>query len=254
MTRAKLTSKQQKALAVGLHVVEQVLTMRPDVILCMYVDQQRSDQRIGRLVATAKQRGIAVQEVKSPFLDKLAMGANHQGVAIECQNLSFWKESDLSSIINASAQPFLLVLDGVQDPHNLGACLRTAYGMGVDAVIIPQRRSCGLTPVVHKVSCGASILTPLISVVNLARTLKILAKAGIWIVGLDANANKSIYDLDLKMPIALLMGSEGQGARRLSLAHCDHLARIPMCSEIDSLNVSVASGMAMYEVNRQRID
>lgn len=253
MAKKQSTTIHQIPAVFGLHVVEQMVVTRPDVILCLYVDDRRQDQRVNRVIDLAKQQGVSIQYAKSEFLDKLSGGVSHQGVGLQCQTLSFWQESDLAAIVESATQPFLLVLDGVQDPHNLGACLRTAHALGVDAVIVPQRRSCGLTSVVHKVSCGASVLTPLITVVNLARTLKMLAKSGVWMVGLDAGSDQTISVLDLNMPLALVMGSEGEGARRLSLEHCDYMAKIPMIGQLDSLNVSVASSIAMYEVSRQRM-
>ena len=140
----------------------------------------------------------------------------------------------------------------MQDPHNLGACLRSANAMGVDAVVVPKNDSCGLTPVVHKVSCGASLITPLIVVTNLARTMEEMAKEGVWFVGLDGKADEKLQDIDLKGAIAIVMGAEGSGLRRLTRDKCDYLAKLPMSGQVESLNVSVAAGMSLYEVVRQR--
>jgi len=163
-------------------------------------------------------------------------------------------EADLFKVLeNLSVPPFLLVLDNVQDPHNLGACLRVADGAGVQAVVVPKDRSVGLTDTVRAVACGAAEHVPLIQVVNLARTLDQLKEAGIWTVGTADRAEKSIYQLDLTGPLAFVMGSEGKGLRRLTAEKCDFLASIPMCGSVSSLNVSVATGICLYEAVRQRL-
>lgn len=156
------------------------------------------------------------------------------------------------AIEGLSESPFLLILDGVQDPHNLGACLRTAEAAGVNAVVIPKDRSVTITDTVRSVACGAAERLPLVSVTNLARTMRQLSQSGIWIVGTSDNAEKSLYQLDLTMPLAMVMGSEGKGLRRLTSEHCDFLGRIPMHGSAKSLNVSVATGVCLFETVRQR--
>ena len=159
----------------------------------------------------------------------------------------------MPDFLEALTEPaFLLVLDGVQDPHNLGACLRTADAAGVHAVIMPQDRAVGITPVVHKVACGAVESVPIFTVTNLARTLRQLRDAGIWIYGASDAADEELYGCDLQGPIALVLGSEGKGLRRLTREHCDHLLAIPMAGQVESLNVSVAAGVLLFEARRQR--
>jgi len=162
-------------------------------------------------------------------------------------------EEDLFQTLESSGEPaFLLILDTVQDPHNLGACLRTANGAGVQAVIVPKDRSVSITPAVRTVACGAAEKTPLVRVTNLARFLDRLKKAGVWLVGTTDQADKSLYELDLTGPIAFVMGSEGTGIRRLTSDKCDFLAKLPMAGDVESLNVSVATGVCLYEAVRQR--
>ena len=162
-------------------------------------------------------------------------------------------ESDLQGIIDSSGAPFLLILDGVQDPHNLGACLRTADGAGVDAVIAPRNRAVGMTETVARISCGASESVPFIQVTNIVRTLKELQKSGVWVVGTaDGAESSSLYDVDFKGPIALVMGAEEKGLRRLTRETCDLVISLPMLGKVDCLNVSVATGVCLYEALRQR--
>ena len=162
-------------------------------------------------------------------------------------------ESDLQDIIDSSGAPFLLILDGVQDPHNLGACLRTADGAGVDAVIAPRNRAVGMTETVARISCGASESVPFIQVTNIVRTLKELQKSGVWVVGTaDGAESSSLYDVDFKGPIALVMGTEEKGLRRLTQETCDLVVSLPMLGKVDCLNVSVATGVCLYEALRQR--
>ena len=162
-------------------------------------------------------------------------------------------ESDLQDIIDSNGAPFLLILDGVQDPHNLGACLRTADGAGVDAVIAPRNRAVGMTETVARISCGASESVPFIQVTNIVRTLKELQKSGVWVVGTaDGAEASSLYDVDFKGPIALVMGAEEKGLRRLTRETCDLVVSLPMLGKVDCLNVSVATGVCLYEALRQR--
>ena len=250
----KEKSKASQEQIFGIHMVEQMLRERPDLALVLSVDASRKDARIAPIVQLARKHGVAVESVRKETLEKKSHGGVHQGVMLSCRHLVLWQESDMEDILSRCVKPaFILILDGIQDPHNLGACMRSAHAMGVDMVLAPKNKACGLTPVVHKVSCGASILTPFIAVGNIARTMDILAKQGVWMVGMDASAKQSISQIDLSMPMALVMGAEGSGMRQLTLKHCDYLAKIPMQGQIESLNVSVAAGMAMYEVLRQRL-
>jgi len=201
----------------------------------------------------AEQQGISVNALDRNKLDQLANNEQHQGIVAKCRLSKRFTENDLNYLLDQITEsPFLLILDEVQDPHNLGACLRTANGAGVHIVIAPQDRSAGLTPVARKVACGAAEETPFIQVTNLARTLRQLKERGIWLYGAADEAQNNIYQTDLKGPIALVLGSEGKGLRRLTREHCDYLISIPMLGAVSSLNVSVATGVCLYEAVRQR--
>jgi len=186
-------------------------------------------------------------------MDKLASGERHQGVIAQLKKIDNLGEGALDSVLdNAGPNPLLLVLDGVTDPHNLGACLRSADAAGVHAVIVPRDRAAGLSPVVRKVAAGAAETVPLIQVTNLARTLRWLKERGFWLVGTDDEATQSIYTAKLTGPIAIVLGAEGAGMRRLTKEHCDLLVNIPMQGVVESLNVSVATGVTLFEAVRQR--
>ena len=236
----------------GLHAVAAVCEKYPELVLQIAVAKDFTDKKVSVIYSAAKTHGIAIKQASRGELEKLSNGALHQGVVALCKQIPVGDVSDLKDIVSAADRPFVLVLDGVQDPHNLGACMRTANAMGVDAVVVTKNDSCGLTPVVHKVSCGASVMTPLIVVGNLARTMETLADIGVWFVGLDVRAEQELAQVDLKSAIAIVMGAEGAGMRRLTREKCDFLAKLPMIGEIESLNVSVATGMSLYEVVRQR--
>jgi 23S rRNA (guanosine2251-2'-O)-methyltransferase len=236
-----------------LHSVKAALK-QTDRVLQLWVDSARHDRRLYELLVQAKSAGIDAQRVQRDELDRMLPGANHQGVVAEVAGVAALDESALFELLVGLSEPaFLLVLDGVQDPHNLGACLRSANAAGVHAVIAPRDRSVGLTPVAIKVASGAAEQTPFFQITNLARTLKRLGdEYGIWSVGLAGEAEQSLYQLDLKGPLALVLGSEGEGMRRLTRELCDHLASLPMRGSVESLNVSVATGVALFEALRQR--
>lgn len=241
------------ALIFGLHAVQHALERDPGAIEQLWIDRGRRDERIRRIVATAKSAGIAVEFVRRADLDHLAGEARHQGAVARCGEAMPQGESALWALLEAlQVPPFLLILDGVQDPHNLGACLRSADAAGVQAVIVPRDRAVALTPVVRKVACGAAETVPLIQVTNLARTLEALQERGVWITGTAGEAERLIYDADLGGPLALVMGGEGKGMRRLTRQHCDQLVKIPMAGNVESLNVSVATGICLFEAVRQR--
>lgn len=210
----------------------------------------RHDQRARRLLELAARAKVTVRQVGRDTLDLYAPGLRHQGVlaAIEAADVAGEEILD----VPASADRMLLVLDGVQDPHNLGACLRTAEAVGVSAIIIPRDRAVGLTPAVRKAAAGSAERVPVVAVTNLARTLAKLKELGYWITGLAGEAEESIYDVDLTGPLVLVMGGEAEGLRRLTADTCDRLARIPMVGRIESLNVSVAAAVCLYEAFRQR--
>lgn len=216
------------------------------------IEQRAKNPRLQEIAATAKAADVAVRFVPTEQLDRMAQGARHQGVVAQQVEQRAYDERDLEGLIEFVAKPLLLILDGVQDPHNLGACLRTAAAAGVTAVIVPKDRAVGLTPTVRKIAAGGAERVPLVRVTNLARSMKQLQEAGVWIVGLAGEAEASLYDIDMRGPIAIAMGSEGDGLRRLSREHCDYLAQIPMHSGMESLNVSVATGISLFEALRQR--
>jgi 23S rRNA (guanosine2251-2'-O)-methyltransferase len=209
--------------------------------------------RIAEIRSLAERADVKVATAADADLDRLAEGGRHQGVVAEITQRSGDPETQLEEALEGSVgPPLLLVLDGVQDPHNVGACLRSADAAGACAVIVPRDRAAGLTAVVRKVAAGAAETVPLVSVVNLARTLRDLKDRGIWLVGTDDTASSTIFEADLAGPLALVMGSEGEGMRRLTRECCDQLVSIPMAGAVESLNVSVAAGVALFEAVRQR--
>ncbi len=228
----------------------------PGALSEIWLDEKRRDKRLGRLAEQAKKAGLTVQWVAREELDRLSDNARHQGAVarLAAEAAAVRNESFLEQLLTElDSPPLLLVLDGVQDPHNLGACLRTADAVGAHAVIAPRDRACGLTPTVRKVASGAAESVPFIQVTNLSRTLKMLRHAGVWVVGtaMDESAGP-LYQARLDGPLALVLGAEGSGIRRLSRENCDQLVTIPMLGTVESLNVSVAAGVCLYEARRQR--
>lgn len=243
----------KKEFIFGFHAVEAILKKNPETVLQLYRQQGREDKRLESIVSLAEKQHIAVQTVSKITLDNWTTQERHQGILVEIKPLPVKQEKDLFTFVdNLQKPPFLLLLDEIQDPHNLGACLRSANASGVDAVVITQNRSVSLTPTVRKVAVGAAETTPVFTVTNLANTLRKLKTAGLWIYGLDGTAKQSLYNIDLKVPLGLLLGSEGNGLRRLSKELCDDLLAIPMQGTVESLNVSVAAGVCLFEVLRQR--
>ncbi len=241
----------QFALAVGINAVSAALANGG--VRELWLDRARRDQRLGALAEQARSAGIPIRQQDRDRLDAAAGGTNHQGALAWSDLPAALTESDLSRLLESGpADPLLLVLDGVTDPHNLGACLRCADGAGALAVITPRDRAVGLTATVVKVASGAATSVPLVRVTNLARTLKQLQDRGIWVIGLAGEAAPSLFELDLTGPLALVLGSEGQGLRRLTRERCDRLAALPMHGQVESLNVSVSAGIGLYETLRQR--
>lgn len=236
----------------GLHAISAALEHHPDTVLEVWLDAQRKDKRVQALSSQLEKAGIDVHYLGKRELDDLAGGQRHQGAVARCAVASAGSEQDLQRLLEQHPNPFLLILDGVQDPHNLGACLRSADASGVHAVITPKDNAVGLTAIARKVASGAAETVPFIQVTNLARTLRTLQEAGVWIVGLAGEADREIYQLDLKGSLAIVMGAEGKGMRRLTREHCDYLAKIPMVGTVESLNVSVATGICLFEALRQR--
>lgn len=234
----------------GLHAIEKFLKQSPEGIYSLSFEKGMLNKRQQSLFDQAKSLGIAPQFVaKSAFN---ALGGNHQGVMAEVAKQKEMTEADLPAIFEAASQPLFVFLDEVQDPHNLGAILRTADAVGVDAVIIPKHQSVGMNATVRKVACGAAESVKLIVVSNLARSIKEMQQLGMWMTGLAGETDKTIYNQDFKGPVGIVMGAEGTGLRKITRETCDHLAAIPMVGVVESLNVSVATAVTLYEVFRQR--
>jgi len=236
---------------VGINPVEGALANDPSRVREILVEQGIHNPRVTALVDEAKRLGVRVHARPRAMLDKVSDHARHQGVAANYEVPAAKSEHDLADLLQNDNALFL-VLDGVTDPHNLGACLRSAAAAGVAAVIAPKDRAVGITPVVRRASAGAVDRVPLVEVTNLARALRDMKDAGVWLTGLAGDAELSLYDVDLKGKSALVLGGEGEGMRRLTREACDHLARIPMPGAMESLNVSVATGVALFEAVRQR--
>ncbi|MGC1854022.1 MAG: 23S rRNA (guanosine(2251)-2'-O)-methyltransferase RlmB [Candidatus Aquirickettsiella sp.] len=247
----------KKEFIFGFHAITALLKSHPERICQLYRQQGREDKRIQEILQLAEYQQIPIQILSKIKCDVWANGAVHQGVLAEIKMSSQLSERDLFILLdqrlaNATKPPFFLVLDEVQDPHNLGACLRSANAAGVDAVIIPQDRSVSMTPSVRKIAAGAAEMTPLFTVTNLATSLEKLKKLGVWCYGLDQSAPQLIYDTALTGALALVLGAESKGLRRLTKERCDGLIAIPMSGSVSSLNVSVAAGICLFEAVRQR--
>ena len=237
----------------GFHAVEALLQKQPEKIIYLALLSERADQKMQMIITLAEQSGTKLKFMSRAALDQLTLNANHQGVVAFCEAVKRYTEQDLPLLLKNFTQPaFFLILDGIQDPHNLGACLRSADAAGVTAVIAPKDKSVGLTPTVCKVASGAAESVPFIQVTNLARTLRFLKEQNIWIFGAADDATNTLYQSDLKLPLALILGAEGDGMRRLTREHCDFLVRIPMQGAVSSLNVYVATGILLFETVRQR--
>ena len=238
----------------GFHAVGVRLKVDPQSISEVWVDPQRRDARMRQFIDRAKEQGVRMHEADGARLSQLAGGAGHQGVVarVQAKSLQRTVAEVLEDAADADQKPLLLVLDGVTDPHNLGACLRVADGAGAHAVVAPKDHAVGLNATVAKVASGAADTVPYLMVTNLARTLNELKDANVWVIGTSDDAEHTIYDVDLKGPVALVMGAEGPGMRQLTRKTCDQLVRIPMMGGVESLNVSVASAVCLYEALRQR--
>lgn len=236
----------------GLHAVRALLQRSPGRLRRLLVDGQRDDARMRELVKLAEQAGVHAERVNSRQLSGRVGEVAHQGVVADVEPQAAWHENELVEAVMAAKAPLVLVLDGVQDPHNLGACLRTADACGALAVVVPKDRAAGLNATVRKVAAGAAETMPLATVTNLARTLKLLKDAGQWIVGADMAGEQLVWQSDLTGSRAVVMGGEGDGLRELTRKSCDYLVRLPQLGAMESLNVSVACGMLLYEAVRQR--
>ncbi|BBN60017.1 23S rRNA (guanosine(2251)-2'-O)-methyltransferase RlmB [Hydrogenovibrio marinus] len=234
----------------GIHAIEKLLKQSPHLIYALSVQKGPLNKRVQALVDQAKRLDVTVNTEAKSFFNQVE--GVHQGVIALVAKQADLTESDLVKMVEEINNPVFLFLDEVQDPHNLGAILRTADATGVDAVVIPKHNSVGLNATVRKVACGAAETVKLVVVSNLARTLKDLQQKGMWMTGLAGETDQTIYDMDFKGSVGLVMGAEGTGLRKLTRESCDHLAAIPMVGSVESLNVSVATGVTLYEVYRQR--
>lgn len=238
----------------GIHAVIALVTRRPAAVREVWIAGEARNPRLAELRGLTERNGIPLKQVSSGDLERRAGGVPHQGVVAEFDPAAITRgERELGDLLSGIRQtPLLLVLDGVQDPHNLGACLRTADAAGAHAVIAPRDRAVGITPVVCKAASGAVGHVPFFQVTNLARTLRALREAGIWIAGADMDGETPLFSADLSVPLALVLGGEGKGLRRLTRELCDLRVAIPVGGAVESLNVSVAAGVCLYEAARQR--
>jgi 23S rRNA (guanosine2251-2'-O)-methyltransferase len=242
----------KRELAMGVNAVSGLLDVAPERIVRVWLNP--SSDRLARLGRDLSASGITVEHCDVRALDRRAEGVRHQGVIAEFRPREPMNESELGDLLAQAQQPLLLVLDGVSDPHNLGACIRSAAAAGACGVVVPKDRAAGLTPVTRRAAAGASERLPLVVVTNLARTLRLLGESGVWRVGLAGEAQSTLYEADFTGPAAVVMGSEERGLRRLTRENCDQLVRIPMPGAVESLNVSVAAGVALFEAVRSRGD
>lgn len=247
-------SNKQNQWVVGVNAVASAIDHDAEHVREVLVEAGSRNPRLAEIEAQALRRDIAVRKVAAQALDGVAGQLRHQGVAARYAAAKTWDEHELAGLVEqAGGKALLLVLDGVQDPHNLGACLRSAAAAGVTAVIIPRDKAVTVNATVRKTSAGAADRIPVVAVTNLSRCLKELQKLGVWIYGLAGEMGPSLYALDLTGNVALVLGGEADGLRRLTREQCDKLVRIPMPGEVESLNVSVATGVALFEAVRQRL-
>ncbi|OGT56334.1 MAG: 23S rRNA (guanosine(2251)-2'-O)-methyltransferase RlmB [Gammaproteobacteria bacterium RIFCSPHIGHO2_12_FULL_42_10] len=238
----------------GLHAVHALMTRRASAVKHLMVQHATESELLSDILHIAKSHRIAIEYTSRRSLDHLTHDGNHQGVLAYCKPPRIYTEDDLKDwLANLGIPPFLLILDGIQDPHNLGACFRSADAAGVHAIIAPKDKACGITEVVAKVASGASEFVPFFQVTNLVRTMTFLKEAGVWFYGAVGEATQSLYHTKLVGPIGIVLGQEGNGLRRLTRESCDFLIHIPMHGAVSSLNVSVAAGVILFEAVRQRM-
>jgi 23S rRNA (guanosine2251-2'-O)-methyltransferase len=236
----------------GLHAVETALEGGGARVRRVLADRRRRDARLRRVLETAERCGVAVERVDARVIEERVAGVRHQGICAEVLGPAVLDEHDVAERIARSSQPLVLVLDGVQDPHNLGACLRTAAAAGADAVVVPRDRAARLNATVERAAAGAARRVPFATVTNLARALAVLKDAGCWVVGTAGEADTPVHDADLAGGLALVMGGEEKGLRARTRSACDQLVRISLAGPVESLNVSVATGICLFEALRQR--
>ena len=240
----------------GLHAIQAALELPVSRVTEIWLADERHDDRIAAIQAAAKSHKLLVNKVTKADLDEMMPDVSHQGCIAKCSPLKELSEPDLlrlvDNLIDNGTAPLLLILDGVQDPHNLGACMRTAEAAGAHAIIAPKDRASGLTATAIKVSSGSAERLPFVQVTNLARLLRELQQTGVWLVGTSGDSSSALYEIELKGPLAIVLGAEGRGIRRLTREHCDQVVYIPMQGSAESLNVSVAAGVCLFEAARQR--
>ena len=244
-------AKKSNEIIYGIHAVEAAIRNQPENVLQVFVQQGRNDNRVKTILNLAKNSGVSLQAISNDKLKEKCPKARHQGVVAEVRR-SQSSTVSLEDILEKQSV-LLLILDEVQDPHNIGACLRTADAIGVDAVIVSKNRSPALSPVMRNVASGAAETVPYIMVSNLARALEKIKQSNVWVMGASGDADQTIYDTSVNQRIALVMGSEGKGMRRLTREACDELISIPMHGSVESLNISVATAVCLYEIRRQQM-
>ncbi len=238
----------------GIHAVQAALEHQSDSILTIYCEMGEVNARIKHIIDKAKSHSIAIESIASTKLDKLAESTHHQGVAAKVKSLPTKTEKDIIAWLETTdKKPLLLILEGIQDPHNLGACLRSAEALGVDWVIVPKDNSAPVNALVSKIACGATLTLPVVECTNIVRFIEQIKKADVWVVGTSGNADIALSKAALKRSLAIVMGTEDKGLKRLTLEACDEIAKIPLVGTVESLNVSVATGITLYEVMRQRL-
>ncbi|MBO9766591.1 MULTISPECIES: 23S rRNA (guanosine(2251)-2'-O)-methyltransferase RlmB [Xanthomonas] len=246
-------SKQNQWI-VGVNAVASSVENDADNVREVLIEAGSKNPRLTEIEEQARRKGIDVRRVNTQALDGVGGQVRHQGVAARYAAARLWAENELEGLVEAAeGRALVLILDGVQDPHNLGACLRSAAAAGVTAVVIPKDKSATVNATVRKTSAGAADRIPVVAVTNLARCLRDLQKQGVWLYGLAGEAQASLYSVDLRGNVGLVLGGEADGLRRLTREHCDGLVKIPMPGEIESLNVSVATGVTLFEAVRQRL-
>ncbi|OCG20535.1 MULTISPECIES: 23S rRNA (guanosine(2251)-2'-O)-methyltransferase RlmB [unclassified Gilliamella] len=242
----------------GLHAIEALLTRSPERIIEVFIIKGREDKRLIAVVRQLEQLGLPVKIANRQWLDEKSKNGVHQGILAMVKPSRGYQENDIPLLMEGQTNPVILILDGVTDPHNLGACIRTADAAGVDFIIVPKDRSAPLNSTAQKVACGAAESIPVVRVTNLARTMRMLQdEYQVWIVGTAGEADRTLYQTDFyktstATSLALVMGAEGEGMRRLTKEHCDELVSIPMAGIVSSLNVSVATGVCLFEIVRQK--
>ncbi|NIK41102.1 23S rRNA (guanosine2251-2'-O)-methyltransferase [Xanthomonas arboricola] len=246
-------SKQNQWI-VGVNAVASSVENDADNVREVLIEAGSKNPRLIEIEEQARRKGIDVRRVNTQALDGVGGQVRHQGVVARYAAARLWAENELKALVTAAeGRALLLILDGVQDPHNLGACLRSAAAAGVTAVVIPKDKSATVNATVRKTSAGAADRIPVVAVTNLARCLRDLQKQGVWLYGLAGEAEASLYSVDLRGNVGLVLGGEADGLRRLTREHCDGLVKIPMPGDIESLNVSVAAGVTLFEAVRQRL-